>query len=71
MTFSFIHYRNMNCVDANTELLPRCRALMTSYMVLRKSGAIPRYYEEITERGYDNIELTERLRLSCAIGAML
>ena len=40
-------------------------------MVLRKSDAIPRYFEEITERGYDNIELTERLRLSCATGALL
>ena len=71
MTFSFIHYRNMNCVDANTELLSLYRPLMTSYMVLRKSDAIPHYYEEITERGYDNIELTERLRLSCAIETML
>ena len=71
MTFSFIHYRNMNCVDANTELLPFCPRLTASSMVLRKSDAIPRYFEEITERGYDNIELTERLRLSCATGALL
>ncbi len=35
-------------------------------MVLRKSEVIPRYYEVITERGYDNMELVERLRYSSA-----
>ena len=54
-TFSFLHYRNMNCIDENTEL----------YVVLKKSDYLPLYDESITERGYDNVAYIEMLRRSC------
>ena len=60
-TFSFIHYRNMNCIDRDTEL----------YMVLRKSEFLPRFSESVIDRGFDNIEFVERLRYSSMKFAML
>lgn len=32
--------------------------------MVRKSDALPRYSESVVERGFDNVEMVERLRYS-------
>ncbi|CBK24630.2 uncharacterized protein [Blastocystis hominis] len=60
-TFSYIYWRNMNCIDSDTEI----------YFMARKSEALPRYSESVVERGFDNVEMVERLRYTAAKFGML
>lgn len=37
---------------------------MFRYFMARKSELLPRYSESVVERGFDNVEMVERLRYS-------
>lgn len=52
----------MTCMDKDSEEWKRGRRVRRRVFVLQKSARIPRYDEAIEERGFDNVEYTEKIR---------
>ena len=49
-------------MDKDSEEWKRGSGVRRRVFVLQKSAALPRYDEAIEERGFDNVEYTEKIR---------